>query len=77
MTSIRAYHYARCAAILGADHSAAGAAAVFDQALSNGLAAIVERAWPGEEWKREGLLKSAAELLDVVARSAEPAGGGI
>ncbi|MEV0040837.1 hypothetical protein AB0H70_33570, partial [Streptomyces sp. NPDC050804] len=77
MTSIRAYHYARCAAILSSDHTAAGAAAVFDQALSNGLAAIVERAWPGQEWKREGFLKSAAELLDVIAGSAEAAGAGI
>jgi hypothetical protein len=62
----RGYHYARCAVVLDEDPEVPGAEALFDQALSNGLAAIVSTEWPGEELEKNGQVKSAARLLTVV-----------
>jgi hypothetical protein len=42
-----------------------GNEAIFDQALTNGLAAIVERRWAGEE-TAGNRVKSASQLLDVI-----------
>jgi hypothetical protein len=47
--------------------SLAGREGIFDQALSNGLAAIVAFEWPGEEAKRNGRVLPASELLKVIA----------
>ncbi|MHC3454945.1 hypothetical protein [Streptomyces prasinus] len=39
---------------------------LFDDALSNGLAAIVAYEWPGEEQGRRGRVESARALLEVI-----------
>ncbi|MER6330525.1 hypothetical protein ABT298_14615 [Streptomyces sp. NPDC001034] len=44
----------------------AGREGIFDQALSNGLAAIVASEWPGEEFDRKGRVLSASALLRVI-----------
>ncbi|WHX20932.1 hypothetical protein QFW82_29785 [Streptomyces malaysiensis subsp. malaysiensis] len=67
----RAEQYGRLAAVLEKDHEVPGAAAIFDQALSCGLAAIVAHEWPGEELKKNADVKSARFLLDVVKTKAE------
>lgn len=64
--SRRAWHYAECAVLLHDDPGIAGAGALFDDALSNGLAAIVTHEWPGSEAGRRGGVKSARDLLGVV-----------
>lgn len=46
--------------------SMAGREGIFDQALSNGLAAIVAAEWPGEESDRRGRVLSASALLKVI-----------
>ncbi|MGW1163396.1 hypothetical protein ACWD48_35465 [Streptomyces sp. NPDC002519] len=46
--------------------SMAGREGVFDQALSNGLAAIVACEWPGEELDRNRRVRSASALLKVI-----------
>lgn len=46
--------------------SMAGREGVFDQALSNGLAAIVASEWPGKEVDRKGRVLSASALLRVI-----------
>ncbi len=61
----RARQYAVCTYALGYDRVTDGAEGVFDQALTNGLAAIVAHEWPGAERGRHGVL-SAAALLDVL-----------
>jgi hypothetical protein len=48
------------------DLEAAGAEALFDHALSNGLTAIVSAEWPGDELRKDGKIKSAVDLLAVV-----------
>lgn len=63
----RARQYALCTVALKYDRISAGAEGVFDQALTNGLAAIVAHMWPGKEIGRRGRVKSAAELLKVIA----------
>jgi hypothetical protein len=46
----------------------AGREAIFDQALSNGLSAIVAHEWPGEDlYKKNGKTLSASDLLKVIA----------
>ncbi|MFK0223293.1 hypothetical protein ACIQWN_34550 [Streptomyces vinaceus] len=45
MQKQRAETYARCTAQLLADRTVPGAEAIFDQGLSNGLAAIVADQW--------------------------------
>lgn len=71
----RARQYALCTVALKYDRISAGAEGVFDQALTNGLAAIVARMWPGEEMGRFGV-KSAAKLLEVIAAEGVAAGDG-
>lgn len=61
----RARQYAICTYALDYDRVTDGAEGVFDQALSNGLAAIVAHAWPGAESDDRGVL-SAARLLSVL-----------
>lgn len=63
----RGEDYGRCTRALEQDREQPGAEAIFDQALSNGLAAIVSRRWPGEE-VRGRLVKSASECLDVIEK---------
>jgi hypothetical protein len=66
---LRARQYAVCTYALGIDLHADGAAAIFDQALTNGLAAIVESRWPGELTRTDGKVKSAGALLDVIEKN--------
>ncbi|MEU2994656.1 hypothetical protein ACPCAJ_30995 [Streptomyces griseoincarnatus] len=56
--------------------SMAGREGVFDQALSNALAAIVASEWPGEELDRNGRVKSASALLRLIEKHV-PATDGI
>src|SRR3954452_11815885 len=62
----RARHYAVCTYALDYDRASDGAEGVFDQALTNGLAAIVADEWPGEEVGRGGRMLAASKLLDVI-----------
>ncbi len=62
----RAWHYTECTVLLQDDPEIAGAGALFDDALSNGLAAIVAHEWPGAEARRRGGVKSARDLLGIV-----------
>lgn len=73
MRSNRAREYARCTAVLLEDRRLPGAEAAFDQALTNGLAAIVAHQWPGHELHPSGQVKSAARLLDVISEKARAA----
>ncbi|WUH88696.1 hypothetical protein OG900_38805 [Streptomyces sp. NBC_00433] len=51
---------------------------LFDQALSNGLAAIVATHWPGEEARPNGHVYFARDLLKVIAgRAAEDGSPGV
>lgn len=61
----RAVQYAVCTYALEHDRVTDGAEGIFDQALTNGLAAIVAHAWPGEESKGSRV-RSARELLDLI-----------
>lgn len=72
----RARQYAVCTVALEYDEVDAGVEALFDQALSNGLAAIVARMWPGQEHYRSGKVKSARDLLDVIAKEGVAADDG-
>lgn len=54
----------------------AGREGIFDQVLSNGLAAIVASEWPGEELDRNGRVRSASALLTVIEKHV-PATDGI
>lgn len=62
----------RCAFAVSRDPHAAGAEALFDHALNNGLAVIVSTSWPQAEIEgrpRDGAeprVKSASALLDVI-----------
>jgi hypothetical protein len=71
----RARQYAVCTYALEYDHATDGAEGVFDQALTNGLAAIVAHEWPGEEQGRRGI-RSAMQLLDVIEKCGKPMGDG-
>ena len=62
----RARQYAVRTYALDYDRATDGAEGLFDQALTNGLAAIVAQEWPGEEVERGGRMLAAARLLDVV-----------
>ncbi|MFD8414179.1 hypothetical protein ACFV2Q_20880 [Streptomyces sp. NPDC059650] len=73
MQEQRAETYARCTAELEGDHTGPGAEAIFDQALTNGLAAVVSAEW-GEAAATEKngrRVRSAAALLDVVEEKAQ------
>jgi hypothetical protein len=54
--------------LLQEDREIAGSGALYDQALTNGMAAIVTYEWPGREvgGRRRAAIKSARELLRVV-----------
>jgi hypothetical protein len=71
-SDLRARQYAVCTYALALDLHTDGAAAIFDQALTNGLAAIVARRWPHELTRDDGRVKSAAALLDVIERNGLP-----
>ena len=58
----RRREYGECTAALVMNPEANGAGGLFNQALSNGLAAIVSHHWPGREGKANGRVKSAALL---------------
>ncbi|GAA2171255.1 hypothetical protein [Actinomadura napierensis] len=76
----RAAQYARCTHALGGipvTEVTDGAEGVFDQALTNGLAAIVAHDWPGEETTGTGRVLPAAGLLTVIERHGETASDGI
>lgn len=62
----RARQYAVCTYALRHDRVSDGAEAVYDQALTNGLAAIVAYTWPGAEWKSSGRARAASDLLTVI-----------
>ncbi|NDU75957.1 hypothetical protein GWI34_25500 [Actinomadura sp. DSM 109109] len=62
----RARQYTLCTIALQYDRLSVGAEGVFDQALTNGLAAIVAYTWPGKEVKRSGSILSATELLTTI-----------
>jgi hypothetical protein len=64
----RRREYGECTAALVMNPEANGAEGLFNQALSNGLAAIVSHHWPGGERKSNGRMKSAADLLAFINR---------
>lgn len=73
----RARQYAVCAYALRHDRVADGAEAIYDQALTNGLAAIVAHHWPGEEMKASSRQALAASgLLEVIKQHGTDAGDG-
>ncbi|MFE6127793.1 hypothetical protein ACFQ6Q_05900 [Streptomyces sp. NPDC056437] len=77
----RAEQYGRCATVLDVDFQVPGAAAIFDQALTNGLAAIVASIWPGEETEKrrtgDHRLKPASQLLKVITEKCGEAQDGM
>lgn len=73
----RADQYAQCTHSVARDRVSSGAEAVFDQALTNGLTAIVAHSWPGKEKNSGGRILSAAQLLDVVRDNSKTATGGV
>ena len=76
--SERARQYAVCTYALRHDRVADGAEAIFDQALTNGLAAIVAHHWPGAEMKgSSGQALAASGLLKVIKKRGAEAGGGV
>ncbi|MEE1767083.1 hypothetical protein PUR34_02495 [Streptomyces sp. JV185] len=81
MQEKRAEEYGRCATVLNVDFQVPGAAAIFDQALTNGLAAIVAHTWQGEESEKrrngDHRLKVASQLLKVIAERCDEAQEGI
>jgi hypothetical protein len=62
----RAHRYAMATWRLRHDPEADGPEALFDQALTNGLAAIVAHDFPDELHRADGKIKSAMGLLDVL-----------
>ncbi|MEU8308949.1 hypothetical protein AB0C84_35845 [Actinomadura sp. NPDC048955] len=72
----RARQYALCTIAVGYDRVSDGVEGVFDQAVTNGLAAIVAHAWPGRERGRRGVL-SASDLLTVIEEHGEAAEPGV
>lgn len=73
----RARQYAVCTYALDYDRASDGAEGVFDQALTNGLAAIVAHEWPGAEVGRGGRMLAASKLLDVVEQHGKRKDDGI
>lgn len=73
----RARQYAICTYALDYGRVADGAEGIFDQALTNGLAAIVAHTWPGAEMSSKGRALSAAGLLDVIEERGQAVDGGI
>lgn len=68
----RARQYAVCTWWLRDQPRGEGTEAIFDQALTNGLAAIVAHDYPDELLRADGKVKSAAELLDVLQARGVP-----
>jgi hypothetical protein len=62
----RSLDYAEGTAVLDEDHEVPGAAAIFEQALCNGLAVIVTARWPNSELDSKGNVKSAKKLIEVI-----------
>ena len=63
----RARQYAVCTYALRHDRVVDGAEAIYDQALTNGLAVIVAYNWPGAELNKSGSrMLPASGLLDVI-----------
>ncbi|TQK49837.1 hypothetical protein FBY35_0111 [Streptomyces sp. SLBN-118] len=56
--------------------SLAGSEGIFDQALTNGLAAIVAHEWPGEEKDKKGRVLYARQLLCVIEKHVTPGADG-
>jgi hypothetical protein len=74
----RARQYAVCTYALRHDRASDGAEAIYDQALTNGLAAIVTHNWPGEEMERPGgRTRAARGLVRVIEKRAAAAADGI
>ena len=75
----RARQYAVCTYALRHDRVADGAEAIYDQALNNGLAAIVAHHWPGAETKRgtRSQTLTADQLLKVIKQHGIDAGEGV
>jgi len=64
----RARQYAVCTYALRHDRVSDGAEAIYDQALTNGLAAIVAHNWPGADMEGSGgNTRAASGLLKVTA----------
>lgn len=73
----RAQQYAVCSYALTQDRITDGAEGVFDQALTNGLAAIVAAEWPGAESDRPAHIRSAGSLLGVIEDKGTPGARGV
>ena len=73
----RARQYALCTIALRYDRLGAGAEGVFDQALTNGLAAIVAHSWPGRESNQRRRVLSASDLLKVIEERGKAAADGV
>lgn len=73
----RARQYAVCTYALRHDRVSDGAEAIYDQALTNGLAAIVAHNWPGAEMERPDKALAASGLLKVIADRGINAGAGL
>jgi len=70
----RAQQYGLCAYAIAYDRVTDGAEGVFDQAVTNGLAAIVAHNWPEELKSKDGKVKSARQLLTVIEERGDPGG---
>jgi hypothetical protein len=68
----RPTEYAQCTRALVADRNREGASGIFDNAVTNGLAAIVAARWPGNEQDARARIKPASGLLDVIKANATP-----
>ena len=74
----RVRQYAVCSYALTQDRITDGAEGVFDQALTNGLAAIVAAEWPGAETQGASrIIRSARPLLGVIEQKGTPGGDGV
>ncbi|MFC5748452.1 hypothetical protein [Actinomadura rugatobispora] len=73
----RARQYTLCAIALQHDRLSVGAEGVFDQALTNGLAAVVAHTWPSKEADRKGRVLSADSLLTVIENHGTAAEDGV
>ena len=73
----RAVQYAVCCYALMQGRIKDGAEAVFDQALTNGLAAIVAAEWPGDEFDKRRFVLAASGLLDVIVQHGTDGGPGV
>lgn len=73
----RARQYAVCSYALTQDRITDGAEGVFDQALTNALAAIVAAEWPGAECDKPSHIRSAGSLLGVIEEKGTPGDEGV